>query len=80
MYCARGPAKKIERKDDMDGASVECLNCARRETVIPLLSLRYQGEQAWICSQCLPQLIHQPLRTAGKLANADNLPAAGDHD
>lgn len=58
-----------------------CLNCARPETEIPLVSLRYQGKEAWICSQCLPQLIHQPERLAGRLAGAASLPAApADHD
>ncbi len=56
----------------------ECLNCERPESVIPLVALRYQGHEAWICSQCLPQLIHQPQRLAGKLAGAENLPSA-DH-
>ena len=58
-----------------------CLNCARPEAEIPLVSLRYQGKEAYICSQCLPQLIHQPERLAGKLAGAAFLPAApADHD
>lgn len=52
-----------------------CLNCERSEEVIPLVALRYQGQEAWICSHCLPMLIHQPQRLAGKLANADTLPA-----
>lgn len=53
-----------------------CLNCNRPETVIPLVSLRYAGSEAWICSQCLPILIHQPHRLAGKITGAENLPAA----
>ena len=53
-----------------------CLNCNRPETVIPLVSLRYAGSEAWICSQCLPILIHQPQRLAGKITGAENLPAA----
>ncbi len=51
----------------------QCLNCNRSETVIPLVSLRYAGRQAWICSQCLPMLIHQPDRLAGKLAGAEQI-------
>ena len=50
-----------------------CLNCDRPETVIPLVSLRYDGSQAWICSQCLPILIHKPGQLTGKLANADKI-------
>ncbi len=50
-----------------------CLNCGRTESVIPLVSLRYDGEQAWICSQCLPILIHKPQNLAGKLKNAERI-------
>ena len=60
--------------------TANCLNCGRPETVIPLVSLRYNGDQAWICSQCLPVLIHNPQRLAGRLANAEKLePAEHDH-
>ena len=58
----------------------QCLNCNRPETVIPLVNLRYAGQQAWICSQCLPVLIHQPQQLAGKLTGAENLEPAAHHD
>ena len=57
-----------------------CLNCKRTENQIPLVSLRYVGGQAWICSQCLPTLIHQPQRLAGKLAGAEGMEAAPTDD
>ena len=57
-----------------------CLNCGRSENDIPLVSLRYQRKEAWVCSQCLPQLIHQPQNLAGKLAGADSFPAVPGHD
>jgi len=57
-----------------------CLNCGRSEAVIPLVNLRYAGSQAWICSQCLPTLIHKPGQLAGKLENAENItPVEEDH-
>ncbi len=56
-----------------------CVNCERSENVVPLVVLRYQGAENWICSQCLPTLIHQPARLAGKLADADKIPPA-QHD
>ncbi len=56
-----------------------CLNCRRPETEIPLVALRHAGEQAWICSQCLPTLIHQPQRLVGKLTGAENISPAPDH-
>lgn len=53
-----------------------CLNCDRPENVIPLVSLRYAGQQAWICSLCLPTLIHQPAQLAGRLENAHRITPA----
>jgi hypothetical protein len=46
----------------------------------PLVVLRYAGAPAWICSQCLPTLIHQPARLVGKLAGAEKLSPAPEHD
>lgn len=57
-----------------------CLNCERPETATPLVALRYNGSQAWICSQCLPILIHQPQRLVGRLAGAENLKPAEHED
>lgn len=57
-----------------------CLNCQRSESAIPLVALRYSGDQAWICSQCLPILIHQPQRLIGKLAGAESLMPAEHED
>jgi hypothetical protein len=60
---------------------LRCLSCDRSEAVVPLLSLRYGGNLAWICSQCLPTLIHRPGQLVGRLADADKLtPAPPDHD
>lgn len=57
-----------------------CLNCNRSEADVPLVSLRHAGQQAWICSQCLPVLIHQPQQLVGKLAGADKIEPAAHHD
>lgn len=57
-----------------------CLNCHRPETVAPLVSLRYAGSQAWICSSCLPVLIHQPQQLVGRLTGAENIAPAAHHD
>ncbi len=59
--------------------TLTCLNCARTEAQIPLVNLRYAGQEAWICSQCLPTLIHKPQQLAGKLAGAEGMEAA-PHD
>ncbi len=53
-----------------------CLNCNRPETIVPLVALRHDGREAWICSQCLPILIHHPQRLTGKLRGAETLTPA----
>ncbi len=58
------------------GKTHYCLNCGRSDREIPLVSLLYEGQGAWICSQCLPILIHKPFQLAGKLRNATELEAA----
>jgi hypothetical protein len=57
-----------------------CLSCGRPEQQVPLLSLVYQGNPNWICPQCLPMLIHQPSKLAGKIEGAEGFAsAAPDH-
>ncbi len=63
-----------------DSTLHSCLNCNRPETTAPLVCLRYSGSSAWICSQCLPTLIHQPHLLIGKLAGAENIGPAPHHD
>jgi len=48
-----------------------CLNCNRSDTEVPLLAMQFQGQSTWICSQCLPTLIHKPQQLAGKLPGID---------
>ena len=45
----------------------QCLNCERTEHQIPLLNLRFSGQEGWVCSQCLPILIHKPHNLIDKL-------------
>ncbi len=51
-----------------------CLNCARSEKDVPLVNLTFAGQPHWICTQCLPTLIHKPYLLANKLAGAENFP------
>lgn len=44
-----------------------CLNCGSSETDRPLLNLKFQGNEFYICPQCLPVLIHKPYQLADKL-------------
>jgi hypothetical protein len=55
-----------------------CFNCGNDEQQTPLISLRFQGEGWYICPQCMPALIHNPQRLAGKLPGTD-LKAAPNH-
>jgi hypothetical protein len=56
------------------------LNCARSENDMPLVVLRYRGRAAWICSQCLPLLIHHPQELIGKLEGAEKIEPAAHRD
>jgi hypothetical protein len=57
-----------------------CLNCEKKEDEIPLLCLRYQSTDVYICPQCLPILIHKPAELAGKLPGLENVqPTQHDH-
>jgi hypothetical protein len=56
-----------------------CLSCSRPEEETPLISLRYKGRSVWLCSSCLPTLIHAPQKLAGKLENAENISPAPNH-
>ena len=51
----------------------QCTYCERDDNQVPLLSLHYQGTEAWICPQHLPVLIHSPAQLVGKLPGAENL-------
>lgn len=44
-----------------------CLNCGASETDRPLLALKFQQKELYICPQCLPILIHKPYELADKL-------------
>jgi hypothetical protein len=39
-----------------------CLNCKRTSDQVPLLNLKYTGQEYWVCPQCLPVMIHKPER------------------
>ena len=53
-----------------------CVSCGRTEHDSPLLQFRFRGTAGWICSSCLPTLIHQPDRLGAKLAGASSIPRA----
>ncbi len=52
----------------MQETHTACMNCARADTRVPLVQLRFHERTLYICPQCLPALIHHPERLAEKLA------------
>ncbi|HUF00659.1 MAG TPA: hypothetical protein VMN99_15500 [Anaerolineales bacterium] len=44
-----------------------CLHCGTSEQDRPLLTLKFQDKEFYICPQCLPVLIHKPYQLADKL-------------
>lgn len=50
-----------------------CLNCKKTEQEIPLLRMRYQQADVFICPQCLPVLIHKPANLREKLPGLENV-------
>jgi len=47
----------------------KCINCEREENVVPLVSITYSKNPTWICTQCLPTLIHNPAQLQYKFDN-----------
>ncbi len=56
-----------------------CVYCKRSSQEVPLLALRSQGQDLWICPEHLPILIHKPHLLAENLPGASNLGAHEDH-
>ena len=63
----------------LSALSLHCLNCGRSEQDVPLVTLRFNSENHYICSQCFPILIHHPERLSGKLPHAEQFGAGDEH-
>ena len=59
----------------MSESSQNCFNCQRSEAEIPVIAWRYQGQSLWVCSECMPMLIHKWPQVVGRLGQAETLPA-----
>ena len=49
-----------------ENKSKNCISCNRDEHTVPLVSITFAQKPAWICTQCLPTLIHDPQRLQSK--------------
>jgi hypothetical protein len=50
-----------------------CINCERGEAEIPILYFRFRGEERFICTACLPTLLHRPDKLVGRFEGAENI-------
>ena len=64
----------------MSEQAPQCLYCEQSDREVPLVALRYQGHDLWICSQHMPILIHKPHELTDKLPGAETLQAAEHGD
>ena len=44
-----------------------CLNCGSSDQERPLMTIKFQGQEYFVCPQCLPILIHRPDQLVDKL-------------
>jgi len=61
-------------------SNATCLNCGASEMDRPLLALRFQDKDVYICPQCMPILIHEPQQLVEKLPGMRPWGAPADHD
>ena len=48
-----------------------CISCSRDENIVPLVAITFAQQPTWICTQCLPTLIHEPQRLVEKFKSMD---------
>jgi hypothetical protein len=56
-----------------------CLKCQRSSDEVPLLALKYQEREYWICAQDLPVLIHKPGMLSEQLPGAEQFSLGESH-
>ncbi|MBO8126032.1 MAG: 4Fe-4S binding protein [Firmicutes bacterium] len=42
----------------VDASQIYCFSCGNSDQEAPLLPVRLKGEALWVCTRCLPRLIH----------------------
>jgi hypothetical protein len=61
-------------------SNATCLNCGSSEMDRPLITLKFQGRELYICPQCLPTLIHKPYQLGDKLPGAQISDHSSEHE
>jgi hypothetical protein len=57
-----------------------CVNCDRTQAEIPLLRLQFKEAGFWLCSGCLPTLLHRPEKLVGRLHGAEHIQPVSHDD
>ncbi len=50
--------EKAESQPKKSDISIRCFNCNKGEDEVYLLPLRHEMKSEWVCTRCLPMLIH----------------------
>ncbi len=48
----------------------QCVVCGQTESEMPLVAMRYRGVQVWVCTACIPVVIHHAHQIMGRLQQA----------
>ncbi len=59
----------------MENIKETCIVCKRTENEVPLVVMKYKGEELRICPQHIPVLIHDPQKLVGLVEGAENFTA-----
>ncbi len=51
-------AEKAEAHEKTTDISIKCFSCGEGEDTRYLLPMRHEMESIWVCTRCLPALIH----------------------
>lgn len=57
-----------------------CLNCGISEQERPLLTLKFQAKELFICPQCMPILIHKSHDLVDKIPGFQPTDSSSSHD
>ena len=56
-----------------DNVTETCANCGNSENDAPIIQFKFKGETLWICSSCMPTLIHKPDQLISRLVKSDDI-------